>query len=280
MRIGAHVSIADGLDKAVARARALRCETFQIFSRSPRNLRIKPLVEEDAQRFRDALKKSGLSRPLIHDNYLINLATPKARMAKLYREAFVDEMNRAQRMNVPYLVFHPGAHIGKGEPYALKRIAASLDWCISKADAPDVTLCLENTAGQGSVIGYKFEQIKEIMDMAGQRGRLGICFDTCHAFAAGYDIRTREGFEEVLGRIDDILGVGSIKAFHLNDSMGDLGSHLDRHEHIGRGKLGVETFRFLMNDSRFTDHSGSIETPDFGRWNSKNLKLLRSLRTA
>ena len=279
MLIGAHMSIADGLDRSVARAKALKCETFQIFSRSPRDLRIKPLEEEEARKFREALKKSGLARPLIHDNYLINLASPQARMIRLYRNAFVDEMNRAHRLNVPYLVFHPGAHVGKGEKYGLKRIAASLDWCISKADAPDVTLCLENTAGQGSVVGYDFGQIKAIMDMVGERRRLGVCFDTCHAFAAGHDIRTREGFEAVLGKIDDLIGPDAIKAFHLNDSLGELGSHLDRHEHVGQGRLGIEAFRFLMNAQRFSNHPGCIETPDIGGWNRKNLGLLRSLRS-
>jgi len=276
--IGAHVSIAESIDLAVTRARSLKCETFQIFARSPRTLRTKPLEGEAAARFRDALRSSGLSKPVIHDNYLINLASPKARMLKLYRTAFADEMNRAQRLDVPFLVFHPGAHTGKGEKFALKRIAESLGWCMENAAAPDVTLCLENTAGQGSVVGHTFEQLRSIMDLTEQRDRLAVCFDTCHAFAAGYDIRTAGGFEEVLGRFDAIVGLGRLKAFHLNDSVGELGSHLDRHQHIGRGNLGIEPFRFLMNDSRFRDCPGNIETPDVGGWNRKNLKLLRSLR--
>ena len=279
MLIGAHVSIAGGLDQAVARARLLKSETFQIFSRSPRTLRVKPLDEEEARKFRDALKASSLSTPVIHDNYLINLATPKARMQKLYRGAFADEMNRAQRLNVPYLVFHPGAHVGKGERYALKRIAASLDWCIDNADAPDVILCLENTAGQGSVVGYTFEHLKSIMDLAKNGGRLAVCFDTCHAYAAGYDIKTEAGFQDVLDDFDRVIGLDLLKAFHLNDSKGGFGSHIDRHEHIGRGQLGKETFHFLMNNGRFRDRPGNIETPDVGGWNKRNLSLLRSLRS-
>jgi deoxyribonuclease-4 len=280
MLIGAHVSIAEGIELAVARARSLKCETFQIFARSPRSLRAKPLEEEAAVRFRDALSSSDLSKPVIHDNYLINLASPKTRMVKLYRSAFADEMTRAQRLKVPFLVFHPGAHMGKGEKYAIKRIAESLDWCINNADAPDVTLCLENTAGQGSVVGHTFEQLRSIIDQAEHGDRLAVCFDTCHAFGAGYDIRTEHGFEEVLERFDSAVGPARLKAFHLNDSVGELGSHLDRHQHIGRGRLGKEPFRFLMNDVRFRDCPGNIETPDDGGWNKKNLNLLRSLRAA
>jgi len=280
MLIGAHVSIAEGIELAVTRAKSLKCETFQIFARSPRSLRAKPLEEEAAAKFRDALKSSGLSKPVVHDNYLINLASPKARMVKLYRSAFADEMTRAQRLNVPFLVFHPGAHMGRGEKYAIKRIAESLDWCIDSTDAPNVTLCLENTAGQGSVIGHTFEQLRSIIDQAEHGNRLAVCFDTCHAFGSGYDIRTEQGFQEVLERFDSTVGLGLLKAFHLNDSVGELGSHLDRHQHVGRGRLGKEPFRFLMNDLHFSDCPGNIETPDVGGWNKRNLNLLRSLRAA
>jgi deoxyribonuclease-4 len=187
-------------------------------------------------------------------------------------------MNRAQRLDVPLLVFHPGAHVGKGERSALRRIATNLDHCIENADAPDVTLCLENTAGQGSVVGYKFEHLKSIMDAAKNSERLAVCFDTCHAYAAGYDIRTEEGFDKVLENIDSVIGIDLVKAFHLNDSVGELGSHLDRHEHIGRGKLGKAPFGYLMRSQRFKDIPGNIETPDVGGWNRRNLNLLRSFR--
>jgi len=278
MLLGAHVSIGGGIDQAVVRAKALKCDTFQIFSKSPRSLRAKPLEEEQARKFRDALKASGLSKPVIHDNYLINLSTPKAEMQNLYRKAFVDEMERAQRLNVPYLAFHPGAHVGKGEEYALKRIALNLDWCIEHSNAPDVVLCLENTAGQGTVVGYTFEQLKAIMDLSRHRERLAVCFDTCHAFAAGYDISTLEGCENVLAGIDELIGLDLLKAFHLNDSVGELGSRLDRHQHIGRGRMGLEPFKLLVSEPRFRDRPGNVETPDMGNWNRKNLKVLRSLR--
>ncbi len=278
MLVGAHVSIADGIYQAVARAEGLRCETFQIFSKSPRGLRDKLLDEGAASRFRDALGKSKLKRPMIHDNYLINLASPDTRMSKVYRKAFVDEMERAQRLCVPYLVFHPGAHVGKGEEYALKRIAKNLDWCIENANAQDVTLCMENTAGQGSVIGYKFEHLKSIRDQVKEGDRLAVCFDTCHAFAAGYDISILSGYERVMGEIDDLMGLEMLTVFHLNDSIGKLGSRRDRHQHIGRGELGKEVFRYLLNDQRFKDCPGNIETPDEGNWNRKNLRALKSLR--
>jgi len=278
MLIGAHVSIGDGLEKAVARARRLKSDTFQIFARSPRTLRAKPLEQERADLFREAMRKSSLRKPMIHDNYLINLATPKARMQKLYREAFADEMERAQMLGVPFLVFHPGAHMGKGEMYAIARIAASLDWCIENSDAPDVTLCLENTAGQGTVVGHSFEQLRAIIDATKNAERLAVCLDTCHAFAAGYDLSTKEGYESVLGIFNDVVGIGLLKAFHLNDSVGELDSHLDRHQHIGKGRLGTEVFKCLMNDARFRDCPGNIETPDDGGWNGKNLRLLRSFR--
>ncbi len=278
MLVGAHVSIGEGIEKAVARARRLKSDTFQIFARSPRTLRSKPLEQERADLFREAMRKSNLRKPMIHDNYLINLATPKVKMQKLYREAFADEMRRAQMLGVPFLVFHPGAHMGKGEKYATARIAASLDWCIENSDAPDVTLCLENTAGQGTAMGYNFEQLRAIIDATKNAERLAVCLDTCHAFAAGYDIRASEGYEAVLGRFSDVVGIELLKAFHLNDSVGELDSHLDRHQHLGRGKLGIEVFRCLMNDPRFIECPGNIETPDVGGWNGRNLRLLRSLR--
>ena len=278
MLIGAHVSIGGGIDQAVVRANRLKSETFQIFARSPRTLRAKPLEPEKADLFKMRMAKSNLSKPMIHDNYLINLGTPKARMQKLYRKAFADEMSRAQVLGVPYLVFHPGAHMGKGEKQAIVRIAANLDWCIENTATPDVTLCMENTAGQGTVVGHRFEQMRTIIDSTKYPGKMAVCLDTCHAFASGYDLRTREGYEAVLTSFHETVGIDRLKAFHLNDSVGELGSHLDRHQHIGKGLLGTEVFRLLMNDPRFKDCPGNIETPDFNGWNGKNLKLLRSLR--
>ncbi len=186
-------------------------------------------------------------------------------------------MERAQVLGVRHLVFHPGAHMGKGEARGIATVAAALDACIERANAPDVLLCLENMAGQGSTVAYKAEQIRAIFDATHHPERLGVCIDTCHLFAAGYDIRTRSGYETVIARLDEILGLDRVAAFHLNDSKGRVNCRTDRHEHIGRGKLKKAAFGFLVNDARFADRPAVLETPGADPDFKRNLKLLRSL---
>ena len=278
MYLGAHMSIAGGVALAPERGEADGCEAIQIFSRNPRMLRnTKPLVAEEVAAFQQNVGVHAIRRVIIHANYLINLASPKKSMLKVSREAFVDELNRAQQLGVRDVVFHPGAHMGKGEAAGLRAIAASLDWCLDHADAPDVFAVLENTAGSGSVLGHRFEQIGDVRRASSHPERLGLCVDTCHTFAAGYDFRSRDGYDELMRTIDSTVGLARVRAFHLNDSKGELGSHQDRHENIGKGKLGLEGFRPLVNDARFRELPGCLEYPGDDAGYRKNLRTLRSL---
>ncbi len=278
MFLGAHMSIAGGIALAPERGEADGCEAIQIFSRSPRMLRnTKPLTVEETAAFQGNLAKHRIARVVIHANYLINLASPKKSMLKLSRAAFVEELDRAQALRVRDVIFHPGAHLGKGEAAGVRAIAESLDWCLSHAQAPDVLAVLENTAGAGTVLGSRFEQIGDVMRASSHPDRLGLCVDTCHTYAAGYDFRTREGYDDLFRQIDAAVGLAKLRAFHLNDSKGDLGSHQDRHENIGKGKIGLEGFRPLVNDARFRDLPGCLEYPGDDAGYRRNLRALRSL---
>ena len=278
MYLGAHMSIAESIALAPERGEAVGCEAIQIFSRSPRMLRnTKPLAVEETAAFRENLVAHHIARAIIHANYLINLASPTKPMLKVSRTAFVEELERAQQLGLRDVVFHPGAHMGKGETAGLRTIAQSLDWCLSQAQAPDVFAVLENTAGAGSVLGHTFEQIAAVIEEASFADRLGVCVDTCHTFAAGYDFRTREGYDRLMTTLDATVGLRRIRAFHLNDSKGDLDSHADRHENIGKGKIGLEGFRPLVNDARFRELPGCLEYPGDDAGYRRNLRALRSL---
>lgn len=278
MLLGAHVSIAGGVSLAPGRGKEIGCETIQIFSKNQRQWKAKPLDEEEARAFRKGVHETGMRGVMIHDSYLINLADPEAEKLEKSRAAFVDEMERAQRLGVRFLVFHPGAHKGEGEEAGLRRIAESLDACVDAAEAPDVILCLECTAGQGTALGYRFEQLRAVRDQVGDPSRVGYCLDTCHLFAAGYDIRDAEGYEAVMHHVSEVLEVENIRGFHLNDAKRELGSRVDRHEHIGKGEIGLEGFRLLVNDSRFREVPGALETPGGDGDFVANLKVLKGLR--
>ncbi len=278
MYLGAHVSIAESIALSPERGEAVGCEAIQIFSRSPRMLRnTKPLAVEETAAFRENLAVHHIARAVIHANYLINLASPAKNMLNVSRTAFVEELERAQQLGLREVIFHPGAHMGKGEAAGLRAIARSLDWCISHAQAPDVFAVLENTAGAGTVLGYTFQQIAAVVEQCSFSDRLGVCVDTCHTFAAGYDFRTREGYDRLMATLDATVGLGRIRAFHLNDSKGELDSHADRHENIGKGKIGLEGFRPLVNDARFRELPGCLEFPGDDAGYRRNLKALRSL---
>ncbi len=278
MILGAHCSISGGFHEAAKAGKWIGCDAIQIFSRSPRMLRdTKPITDEDVRLWRESLETNGIRVAVIHGNYLINLAAPLKRQLRLARDAFVQEIERAQRLGVRHLIFHPGAHMGKGEAKGRALVAESLDACMERADAPDVLLCIENTAGAGSAMGSTFKEIRAIIDASRHPERVAACFDTCHAFAAGYDIRTRAGYENVMAHVDEVLGLDRLAAFHLNDSKGDVRSHLDRHENIGKGKLKKAAFGFLVNDPRFADRPAVLETPGDDPAFKRNLKVLRSL---
>lgn len=277
MLLGAHVPITGGVFKAPERGRALTCDCMQIFSKNQMQWKTKPLSDGDAERFKIGVEEHSIVETVIHDSYLINLASPDKALLKKSREAFLDEMTRARKLGVRYLIFHPGAHVGSGEQVGIRRIAESLNWARSAFGSSEVELLLEITAGQGSVLGHSFEQLAGVIDLLDERGSAGICFDTCHAYAAGYDVRTPKGYERTMRQLDDALGFEKLKAVHLNDSKGKLGSRLDRHEEIGKGHIGLDGFRNLMNDERLEEVPMVLETPQGDKRYAHELKTLRAL---
>jgi deoxyribonuclease-4 len=275
--LGAHISIAGGMELALARGEAVGCTAIQIFTKNANQWRAKPISDLAAQAFRAAWQASPIGPVLAHDSYLINLAAPDDDKWAQAKNAFLDEMQRCAQLGIGDLVMHPGAHLGQGEAAGLKRIAAALRDIFTAA--PDsVRVLLENTAGQGTYLGGRFEHLAEIIERV-PAGRFGVCFDTCHAFAAGHDLSTAGGYRAVMAEFDRLLGIETIRAFHLNDSKKDLHSRVDRHEHIGRGAIGREGFAALMQDSRFATVPKILETPkgDNDEFDRINLALLRDL---
>ena len=277
MLLGAHVSISGGLDKAPERGRDLTCDCMQIFSKNQMQWRAKPLDLGEAERFRENSKVHGIVETVIHDSYLINLCSPDKALLKQSREAFLEEMVRAKHLGVRNLIFHPGAHMGSGEAEGLKRIAESMNWARAESGSGDVQLVLEITAGQGSVLGHSFEQLATVIGLLDDQKNAGVCLDTCHAYAAGYDLRTRNGYRQTLDRFDEVLGMDRLRAMHLNDSKAKQGSRLDRHEAIGKGFLGLECFKNIMSDKRLGKIPMVLETPGGEGSYKEELKVLRSL---
>jgi deoxyribonuclease-4 len=275
---GAHMSIAGGLHKAFDRGLQVHCNTIQIFLKNSNQWKAKALTEEDRRLVREAQRRSGISPVLAHDSYLINLASPDPTLYKKSLDAFVGEMERANLLGVPYLVLHPGAHTGDGAGAGIQRVAKALNLALKQAPPP-ITLLLENTAGQGSSLGSRFEELAAILDRITEEDRVGFCLDTCHAFAAGYDMRTEDGYDRTMREFDRLIGIEKIRAFHVNDSKKDLGSRVDRHCHIGKGFLGLAAFRLLVNDARFAEIPKILETPkgEGDREDRRNLATIRRL---
>jgi deoxyribonuclease-4 len=273
------MSVAGGVDKALARGHEVGCETIQIFTRSPRQWRPRVLEEDEVARFQRAQVEAAIDPVIAHDCYLINLASPDEELWRKSLSVLVEELGHCQVLGLPYLVMHPGSHVGAGEQAGLERIAAGLDQVRSETLECGVKVLLENTAGQGTNLGSSFEQLAALLDMVGDDSWLGVCFDTCHAFAAGYELRTPAGYEETWRAVDDSVGLERVEVIHLNDARGDLGSRLDRHEHIGQGELGLEAFRLLLNDDRFGHLPMVLETPKRPGHSDdvENLRVLRSL---
>jgi deoxyribonuclease-4 len=277
--LGAHQSIAGGVEKALARGLEVGCDTIQIFVKSPNRWVSKPLAEENVVAFKEAVTETGIWPVFAHSLYLINLATTDDALWRKSLDALTDDLERCERLGLPGLVLHPGSHKGAGEEVGLKRIAAALDEVHTRLPGYETQVWLETTAGQGDHLGYTFEQLQAMIEGVAQAERLGICFDTAHAFAAGYELRTAEGFEATWVKFDKVLGMERLKAVHLNDSKKELGSRVDRHEHIGQGLLGLEPFRLLLNDPRFVGLPMTLETdkgPDLAE-DKDNLETLRSL---
>lgn len=259
--LGAHTSIAGGVDKAVERAASIGCTTLQIFIKNSNQWNSKPLNKQVVQNYKRLLKVTKIYPVIAHDSYLINLCAKDTEILKKSRKAFVDELKRCELLGINYLNFHPGAHMGRGEEDGIKLIAESINIAHSETLGFKVKSMIETTAGQGTNLGYRFEQIKKIIDLVEEKNRLAVCIDTCHIFAAGYDIRTEKTYEKTIEEFDAIIGLKYLKAFHLNDSKKGLGERVDRHEHIGFGKIGLNGFRFIMNDKRFVNVPKILETP-------------------
>ena len=275
--LGAHVSISGGVDKAPKRGREIGCDSIQIFTKNQRQWKARPLSEDEIENFKENLFTYNIRVVVAHDSYLINLGSPDETRYKKSFDAFLDEAVRAEVLGIPYLVFHPGAHRDYGEEYALKKIAESLNEIIARTENYKLVFLVETTAGQGTNVGYRFEHIAEIIDLVDEKKRVGACFDTAHVFAAGYDIRTREAYEETFDQFNEIVGLDKLKVLHLNDSKKELGSRVDRHEHIGKGLIGLDAFRFIVNDKRFENLPMILETPGGEREYKENLRVLRSL---
>jgi deoxyribonuclease IV len=275
--VGAHVSAAGGVDKAPGNASAIGALGFALFTRNQRQWQAKPLSTAEVAAFRTNCREAGYSpaQILAHDSYLINLGHPEKEALAKSRGAFVAEMRRCEELGLTLLNFHPGSHLRiSPEKDCLDRIAESID--IALAETEGVTAVIENTAGQGSNLGFRFEQIARIIEKASEKNRVGVCLDTAHAFAAGYDLRTPEAFAATLAEFDRIVGFCYLRGVHLNDSKVELGSRVDRHAPIGKGKIGLEIFRLIMNDPHFEEIPLILETPESKLW-AEEIALLYGL---
>jgi deoxyribonuclease-4 len=277
VRVGVHVSIAGSIAKSVERAETAGCDTFQIFSRNPRGWAFKDLDPGEVSLFRENVEKSGLHPPVDHMPYLPNLATGKAEFYEKSIATLAAELRRCGVLGIPYLVTHLGHHLGEGIETGRKRVTGAVNQALALVDN-GVILLLENTAGEKNGVGSTFEDIAAVMEGIDARERVGICFDTCHAFGAGYELRTEEGIEDTVNRFDEILGEKNCMLIHLNDSKGGLGSGLDRHEHIGLGTIGEDGFRNILSLPFFRSRPLICETPvDERRDDAGNIRVVRTL---
>jgi len=277
--IGAHTSISGGVPSAVDLAEKLNFSAMQIFSKNNNRWAAKPFTEEVINEFKTKLSSSGIEFTVVHDSYLINLCSLSEGLLAKSSAAFRDELNRCEQLGIPYLNFHPGTHGGAGEKEGIKLIAESLNIVHEKTRDFKTSSMLEVTAGQGSAVGYKFEHIREIIDLVVQKERMSVCIDTAHIFAAGYDIRTPQVYEKTMKEFDDVIGLAKLKCFHMNDSKKELGSRVDRHEHIGKGYIGLDGFRNIMNDKKLERVPKILETPKGKEQleDVENIKVLLSL---
>ena len=279
---GSHLSIAGGYYKAVNAAKSLDLDCVQIFTKNNNQWKAKTLTDDDIARFRDAIAETGIQKPCSHDSYLINLASPKPDLWQKSLDAFVIELDRAERFGLVGVVMHPGSFVTSTEEEGLQKIIEAFDNVLEQTAGQQVEVWIETTAGQGTNLGYRFEHLHEIIAGVQDNSRLGVCVDTCHIFAAGYPLKTAKEYKATMQEFDDVVGIDRIKAFHLNDSKKEFGSRVDRHEHIGQGFLGLKPFKHLVNDKRFKQTPMYMETPkgenDEGEKNDAvNLRTLKSL---
>jgi deoxyribonuclease IV len=277
MRIGFHVSISGGFSLAVQRAHELGCSTMQIFSRNPRGWTVKPLDRDDIAEFKRMREQYDISPVFVHTNYLINLASAKPDLYQRSIEQFVIDLERTEHLGAEYLVTHLGSASGQEPEWMIGRVANALNMAMKLHD-PKAIILLENTAGEKGDVGYTFEQVSEVISRLNNAENIGICYDTCHGFAAGYDIRTKRGVDATAKKIDETVGLRRLKGIHLNDCLKDFDSHVDRHWHISEGKIGEEGFKALLNHKAFRDIPKIMETPkETEEDDPRNMKKVRSL---
>ncbi|MCM0080364.1 deoxyribonuclease IV [Geomonas sp. Red32] len=275
--LGAHVSIAGGIFNAPERGAASGCNVIQVFTQNSNQWKGKAISAEDTLLFKQKLVLHGIREVISHDIYLINLAAAPGDTQDKSIVAFKEEMERCAALGIGKIVMHPGSHNGDGEEVGIRRICEHFDLLFSMVPQYTGKILLENTAGQGSNLGYRFEHLAGIINGCAHQDRFGVCFDTCHAFASGYPIKEREGYEKTFEEFDRIVGIDKLQAFHFNDSKKGLNSKVDRHEHIGEGTLGLDPFRFILNDPRFNEVPKVIETPKEEDMDVVNLRKLREL---
>jgi deoxyribonuclease IV len=283
MFLGAHLGISGGFAEAVAEAGKLQAECLQIFAKSPQMWGGPPVSSEAAEKFRAAVRASPLRSTAVHHGYLLNLASPKPEMLERSRAAFRDEIARADLLGVDALIFHPGAHLGAGTAAGLATLCESLDEALGATSGSPTRLLLENAAGQGTTLCASLEELAEVLGRVREARRLGVTLDTCHLFANGFDLRSEDGYGTLVDKLRATIGEGNVRAFHLNDAKAPLGSHLDRHENIGRGEIGAPGFRRIVTDRRWAEVPGFLETPlddrGYARY-AEDLATLKGLRSA
>ena len=275
--IGAHVSVDGGVSNAPLRAAALNMKAFALFTRNPSRWKSAPIPDKEAWKFRENCENAGFAPAVImpHDSFLINLGAPDEEKLRMSREAFLDELHRCEQLGLTMLNFHPGSHLKLvSEEECLRTIAESINIALDKTNG--VTAVIESTAGQGTNLGFRFEHLAEIISMVEDKSRIGVCVDTCHTYAAGYDLATIDGYKQTWEEFDRVIGFGYLKGMHLNDSKKGLGSHVDRHESLGEGTLGKPFFEMLMADSRMNDIPLILETPNEEIW-GEEVEYLYSL---
>jgi deoxyribonuclease-4 len=279
--LGAHMSIAGGIHRAVDRALSIGCTALQVFTKNGNQWHAKPLSEDDIQSYKTKIAGASIAPVVSHDSYLINLSAINPDLLKKSRMMFIEEIRRCAQLGIPLLNFHPGAHGGAGPEEGIKKIIEGLNIAHEATKDSDVMSVVETTAGQGTSIGRSFEEIAAIINGVDDPSHMAVCIDTCHIFAAGYNISTEKGYEKTFKEFGELIGLKHLAAFHVNDSKKGLGSHVDRHEQIGKGAIGVEGFRLLMNDTRFDHVPKILETPKSEDLHEdvENMKLLRSLNS-
>ena len=275
--LGAHMPTSGGLYKSLVSGKEIGCNAVQLFTGSPRQWAHSPLKDEEVEKFLKAKADTGILFTIAHDSYLINLAAPSEEVMEKSHKAFRGELDRAEVLGIPWVVTHMGAHLNLGEDEAVQRLIDSLKKILSDTDGYSSGVALETTAGQGTGLGWRFEQIGKVLEGVGQDDRIGVCLDTCHIFAAGYDIRTEEAYEETIQQFESLIGLNRLKAIHANDAKKPLGSRVDRHEHIGKGEIGGEAFARIVTDFRLSHVPVILETPESETMHQVNLNRLKKM---